>query len=368
MASIPLVDLKAAHVEIADEVAEGFAEVLATTGFVGGPRVAQFEAAFAQYSEVNHCIGVGNGTDALEIAFRTLGIGSGDEVIVPANTFVASAEGVVRAGAKAVFADVTQDGLLDPEAAKAAITPRTAALLPVHLTGQMADMAAVQKIADHHGLAVVEDAAQSHGARQGGRASGSFGTMAATSFYPGKNLGAYGDAGGVLTDDPELAHKARMIANHGSATKYEHEVFGFNSRLDALQAVVLTAKLQRLEANNERRRAAANRYADLLSGVAGVRAPREIPGNVHVWHLYMVQVEDRDRVLADLNAQGIGAGIHYPIPLHLLGPYTESNEPGQFPVAENLADRILSLPLFPQITPDQQEQVVAALADAVARD
>ena len=365
--SIPLVDLKAQHEEVADEVATGLARVMGTTAFILGPDVAAFEAEFARFCGVPYCIGVGNGTDALELAVRALNLGPGDEVLVPANTFIATALGVMRAGARPVLVDCDGFFLMDPEKTEAAITPRTRALLPVHLFGQTADMEAFGAIAAARGLHLLEDAAQAQGARRHGKAAGSFGIAAATSFYPGKNLGAYGDAGAILTSSDEMAGRLRRLRNWGSETKYHHPELGFNSRLDTLQAVVLTAKLKRLEAWNEARRRAAERYGELLAGLPGVELPRTLPGNEHIWHLYVVRVPKRDEVLARLQAEGIGAGIHYPTPLHLHGALKELGyKPGDFPVAEKAAGEILSLPLHPHLTADQQERVADALRRAVA--
>ena len=365
-ANVPLVDLKAAHAEVADEVEVGIADVMARTAFVGGPEVAMFEQDYAGFVGVDHVIGVASGTDALEVPLRALGVQPGDEVIVPANTFIATAEAVVRAGGVPVYADVTQDALLDPEAVEAAITARTVGIAPVHLYGQMPDMAAIEAIAARHGLFILEDAAQAQGAAQDGRSAGSIGVAAGTSFYPGKNLGAYGDAGAVLTNDADLARRCRLMINHGSAVRYVHETFGFNSRLDTIQAVVLSAKLRRLADANGQRRAAADRYAALLDGLDQVLVPRAVPGNEHVWHLYVIQVQDRDRVLAHLNANGVGAGLHYPVPLHLTPALATARfQEGQFPVAERLAGSILSLPIFPQITIDQQQRVVETLRQSV---
>ncbi|HEX6902223.1 MAG TPA: DegT/DnrJ/EryC1/StrS family aminotransferase [Thermoanaerobaculia bacterium] len=366
-APIPLVDLKAQHAEIADEVAAGFAQVIADTAFILGPAVRGFEEAFARFCGVPHCVGVANGTDAIELMVRALGIGPGDEVIVPANTFIASALGVVRAGAAPVIVDCDEYQLLDPGRIEDAVTPRTRAVLPVHLFGQTADMEAVGEIARRRGLLVLEDAAQSQGARRHGRPSGGLGTAAATSFYPGKNIGAYGDAGAVTTASDEVAERVRKLRNWGSEKKYHHPEIGFNSRLDTLQAVVLSAKLKRLEAWNDARRRAAARYDELLAGTDGVELPRTLPGNEHVWHLYVIRVPRRDEALARLNAEGIGAGIHYPVPLHLHGAlrhlgYSE----GDFPVAEKAAAEILSLPMHPHITAEEQERVAAALRRALA--
>jgi dTDP-4-amino-4,6-dideoxygalactose transaminase len=255
---------------------------------------------------------------------------------------------------------------MDPEAVRAAVGPRTEAVVPVHLFGQVAPVEAIGKIAADAGVPMIEDAAQSQGARRHGRAAGSFGLAAGTSFYPGKNLGAAGDAGAVLTSDAEVARQVRVIAAHGSAHKYDHEVIGVNSRLDTVQAVVLEAKLARLDGWNAARRAAAARYAELLAGVAGVRVPTSAEGNEDVWHLYVVQVDDRDRVLRALNDAGIGAGIHYPTPIHLTGAYAHLGlGAGSFPVAERAAGRILSLPLYPHITAAQQQRVVEVLSAAV---
>ncbi|WP_222267519.1 DegT/DnrJ/EryC1/StrS family aminotransferase [Modestobacter marinus] len=366
--TVPLVDLRIQRDRVADEVGEGLARVLEATAFIQGPDVAAFEREFADYTGRAHCIGVGNGTDALEFALRAAGIGPGDGVAVPANSFVASAEAVLRIGAEPVLVDVDERYLLlDPEALEA-VAGRCRAVLPVHLFGQMAPMGRIGGIAERYGLVVVEDAAQAQGATHRGVPIGGWGAAAGTSFYPGKNLGAYGDAGAVITDDPELARRVRLLANHGSEVKYEHEMIGFNSRLDTLQAVVLRAKLARLDVWNEERRAAARCYTELLSGVPGVRVPEVAPDDEHVWHLYVVRVPGRDAVLADLQASGVGAGIHYPVPLHLTGALGGSaDRQGEHPVAERAAAEILSLPLYPGITTVQQERVVAALSAAVTR-
>lgn len=363
MIDIPLVDLRAQHEQVADEVAEGWAEVLDTTAFIGGRQVAEFEAEFAAYQGVAHCVGVGNGTDAIELALRALEVGPGDECVLPANTFIATAEAVARTGATPVLVDCVADtGLIDASLVAGALSPRTKALLPVHLYGQAAPVEELTAF----GVPVVEDAAQAQGARRHGVPVGGLGDLAATSFYPGKNLGAYGDGGAVLTGSAELAAAVRLLREHGSPRKYEHTVLGFNSRLDTLQAVVLSAKLRRLEGWNAARRAAADRYSALLADVPGVTPPVVLEGNLPVWHLYVVRVPERDRVLKELHAAGIGAGIHYPTPVHLTGAFGSlGHAPGDFPVAEAVAGEILSLPLFPEITPAQQERVVAALAEAV---
>jgi dTDP-4-amino-4,6-dideoxygalactose transaminase len=362
---IPLVDLAAAHAEIAHAVSAGFAEVLATTGFVGGPQVAAFEREYAAFAGVRHCVGVANGTDAVELSLRAVGVVPGDEVIVPANTFAATAGAVARIGAKPVFVDCDPAScLIDVPAALAAIRPATKAIVPVHLYGQLAPVEELLAGLAGSDIRVVEDAAQCQGAKRRGRTPGSGpGAIAATSFYPGKNLGAYGDGGAVLTDDEELAETVRKLGSHGGLVKYAHDIAGVNSRLDALQAVVLRAKLRRLPEWNAARQAAAAYYDKLLADLDDVTLPAVLPGNEHVWHLYTVQVPARDAVLAELEAEGIGAGIHYPVPLHRTGAFATG---ASYPHAEHVAAHTLSLPLHPHLVREQQETVVAALARALS--
>jgi len=365
--AIPLVDLQAQHREIADEVMAGISRVMDSGAFILGAAVNEFEAAFAQFCGVDHCVGVGNGTDALELMLRALDIGPGDEVIVPANTFIATALAVVRAGATPVLADCDDYHLIDPAQVEARLTPRTRALMPVHLYGQLAAMESLQTIAAAHHLALLEDAAQAQGAKRHGRCAGGHGIAAGTSFYPGKNLGAYGDAGAVLTSSGQIAERVRRLRNWGSDRKYHHPEIGFNSRLDTIQAVVLAAKLRRLEAWNEARRAAAARYTQLLAGDDEVLAPQTMDGNDHVWHLYVVRVPRRDEILPRLQAAGIGVGVHYPTPLHLHGALRHLGYgAGDFPKAERAAGEILSLPLYPHLTATEQERVVATLRLALA--
>ena len=375
---IPLVDLAAAHRAVADDVAAGFADVLADTAFIGGRAVAAFEEEFAAFCGRRHCVGVGNGTDAIELALRAAGVGRRpeDEVIVPANSFIATAEAVARAGARPVIVDVDPAYcLIDPARVDEALTPRTRAVIPVALFGQRAPLELVADAVAGRDVVILEDAAQAQGATRHGAGVGSCGP-AATSFYPGKNLGAYGDAGAVLTDDGELATLVRAIGDHGSLVKYEHDHLGFNSRLDALQAVVLRAKLARLQNANEARRAAAARYDAYLAEAAdGVSAgavaelvrPAVLPGNVHVWHLYVIRVPGRDRVLARLRAEGVGAGIHYPRPIHRNRPFADA-APRPCPTADALSGEILSLPLYPEITAAQQQRVVEILTKALVDD
>ena len=364
--AIPLVDLQAAHLEVAEEISGGFRRILASGAFIKGPEVAAFEREYAAFCGIAHCVGVANGTDAIELALRAIGVQAGAEVILPANTFVATAEAIVRAGARPAFADIDPDHLLlDPVSAAKAVSTDTAAMVPVHLYGQLAPMDALAT-AVGSGAAIVEDAAQAQGATQGGKPPGSFGLAAGTSFYPGKNLGAYGDAGAVMTDSADLAQRVRLLGDHGSERKYEHVQLGFNSRMDALQAVVLRAKLHRLEEWNERRRQAAARYDDLLSGIDEVILPRTAHGNVHVWHLYVIQVPRRDHVVQVLNEMGVRAAIHYPVAVHLQPPFRGYGYgPGDFPVAEAAAGHIVSLPLYPHITVAQQQMVADALRRAL---
>jgi dTDP-4-amino-4,6-dideoxygalactose transaminase len=361
---VPLIDLQLMHQDVAVEVEHGFAAVMSTGAFVDGPQVAAFEAEFAAYSGRRHCVGMANGTDAVELALRSIDLAPGDEVIIPANTFVATAEAICRAGGVPVAVDVSDDTLLlDPAAVEPAVGSRTRAVIPVHLFGQLAPMTPLRALAEHHRLTLIEDAAQAQGATQDGAGIGTGTLAAATSFYPGKNLGAYGDAGAVVCDDPETARRLRRLGNHGSERKYMHDELGFNSRLDTLQAVVLRAKLARLDGWNQQRRDAAGLYRQLLRDTR-VATPVVATGNTHVWHQYVVRVPDRDRVLDTLRAAGIGAAIHYPIPVHRQPAFAGIARAGAA-VAERAADEILSLPMFPGITEDQQHRVVEVLLGAL---
>ncbi len=364
---IPLVDLQIMHREIEAEVNAAFDRIMSSGAFVLGPDVAEFESAFARYCEVDHCIGVANGTDALELAMRALDIGPGDEVVLPANTFIATALAVARVGATPVLVDARDgDLLIDPEAVEAAVGASTRAIVGVDLFGQVAPFEALVPVAERHGLALLEDAAQSQGARRDGRRAGSFGDIAGTSFYPGKNLGAYGDGGAVTTARVDLADRIRRLRNYGSEIKYHHPETGFNSRLDTLQAAVLNAKLARLDGWNAQRRAAAEHYDALLADTAEVRLPVTDRRNEPVWHIYQVRVPRRDDVLEKLHAAGIGAGIHYPVPIHLQGAFASLGQgEGRYPVSEAAAGEMISLPLFPGITEAQQAEVVDALRGAL---
>lgn len=357
-------DLARQHVVVAEAIRSGWQRIVDSGDFVGGIDVDEFEHELATALGVRHCVAVANGTDALELVLRACGLPSGSEVIVPANTFIATAEAVLRAGCRLRLVDCDPDSyLLDVDQVEAAVDRTGAtAVIAVHLYGQSAPMEKIEEICSDRHVTVLEDAAQAQGARRNGRPVGSFGRGAGTSFYPGKNLGAYGDAGAVLTNDEEVAGAVRLLRNHGSSAQYAHEILGFNSRLDSLQAVVLRAKLKWLRRWNEERRAAAERYNELLRDLPEVATPSSVPGEGHVWHLYVVQVPERDRVLAELRSRGIGAGVHYPVPIHLHPALRCLGLPrGSFPVAERVNERILSLPLFPGITIAEQERVASVL-------
>jgi dTDP-4-amino-4,6-dideoxygalactose transaminase len=358
---IPLVDLKAQMATIRGDIDAAIGRVLDDCGFILGEDVAAFEREFAAFTGARHAVGCASGTDAIHIGLKTLGIGAGDEVIVPAMTFIASAIGVTLAGAKPVLVDVLPDsGLIDPDKIAAAVTPRTRAVMPVHLFGQMADMAAIRAIAGRNNLIVVEDAAQAHGATRAGERAGSASPLAFFSFYPGKNLGAYGDAGLVTCADIAHADRLRLLRNWGSRQKYHHEEPGLNSRLDTIQAAILRVKLKYLESWNAARRSHAARYDRALVGIPGVEPTHHDKGSVY--HLYVVRVPDRDRVLAKLNEAGIMAGIHYPFAVHELSAYRDlGRKPGSFPVAEDWARRCLSLPMYAELPDDAPERAAAAL-------
>ncbi|HVE75766.1 MAG TPA: DegT/DnrJ/EryC1/StrS family aminotransferase [Actinomycetota bacterium] len=368
MNHIPLVDLGIQHREIEAELAEGMTKVFTETSFILGDEVERFEREFAAFSGVSHCVGVANGTEALELALRAFEIGPGDEVILPANTFVATAVAVARAGATPVLVDCDPEfHLINPEEVARRVTAKTKAIIPVHLFGQLAPMVALAAISERTDTILIEDAAQAHGATQNGRPAGSFGMAAGTSFYPGKNLGAYGDAGAVLTEYAETSERIRQLRNYGSTSKYDHPELGFNSRLDSIQALVLRLKLERLKKWNDLRSQAANYYRDLLNASSDFQLPRSMEGNEHVWHLFVVKTRRRDEVLEYLHKHQVGAGIHYPVPLHLQGAFRQlGHKPGDFPISERLAKEMISLPLFPGITRDQQERVVEVLLGAVA--
>jgi dTDP-4-amino-4,6-dideoxygalactose transaminase len=349
--TVPFLDLHGATESVHAEVMAGWARILGDCAFIGGSAVVSFEERWADYCGSMVAVGMANGTDSLHLALRALGVGPGDEVVVPANTFVATVEAVILAGASPRFADVDPSSLLvTPATLERAVTSRTKALVVVHLYGQMTDMQAVTEFAAAHQLLVVEDAAQAHGASWGGRRAGSWGVVGSFSFYPGKNLGAFGDAGAVTTDDLPLADRMRSLRDHGRApgSHYEHQMVGTNSRLDAIQAVVLSAKLRRLDAWNARRREVWAAYRQQLNPDAATLVEGPLGGS-GVHHLAVVRIRDRDRVRAELAAKGVSTGIHYPVPCHRMAPYAGfADRP--LPVAEAAAEQILSLPIFPEMT------------------
>ena len=366
--NVPFVDLKGQGRQLLPEYQAALASIVDRAAYVMGPECRDFEAAFAEFCACPHAMGVSSGTDALILAYKAAYVHPGDEVIVPANTFMATAEAVTHVGAIPVPVDVLPDTAnIDPAAVEAAITPRTRAVVPVHLFGQPVDMDAITAIAKRHDLAVIEDACQAHGATHKGRPTGSLGDVAAFSFYPGKNLGALGDGGAVTTADAGMAEAVRVLRNHGEKTKSNHTVVGYCMRLDNLQAAFLQIKLKHLKDWNHARRVVAKRYDRLLAGIDGITPITERPDVEAVYHLYVVQVDDRERVREKLDSAGVGTGVHYPVPIHLAPAYEHLGfKKGAFPVAERLAGRILSLPMFPEITVEQIDYVVEELEKAVA--
>jgi len=365
---VKFVDLHAMHAPLMDEFRQVFERVLENSSFILGAEVNRFEEAFARYLGVGHCIAVTNGTVALELALLAMGVGPGDEVITVPNTFIATAEAVSAVGARPVFVDVDPVSYnMDPTLVERAITPRTRVLLPVHLYGQTADLEPLLEIAERHGLKVLEDACQAHGAEYNGKKAGSMGAAGCFSFYPGKNLGALGEGGAVVTSDSELAAKMKVLRDHGSLRKYEHSVPGYNFRLEGLQGGFLAVKLPHLDSWNDRRRLAARHYENLLGG-NGIITPVEMPYAHHVYHLYIIQADDREQLRKDLNAAGVETGLHYPGPLHLQEAYRSLGyKLGDFPVCERLADRILSLPMFPDISREQVEYVASVIKESQCR-
>ncbi len=366
MTPIPLVDLHAQYLSIKDSIDAAIHRVVESTAFIGGTCVAEFEEAYAADYGVSHCISVANGTDAIYIALRMLGVGAGDEVITSAHSWISTSETITQSGAQPVFVDVDRYYTLNADLIEAAITPRTRAIIPVHLYGQPADMSRIMAVAAKHDLLVIEDCAQAHYATWRGRRVGTFGAAATFSFYPGKNLGAYGDAGAIITNDRELATRMRMYANHGSLRKHAHRIEGINSRLDALQAAILSAKLPHIHEWTHARQQVASWYEEALRDVPAVQLPQVREPARHVWHLYVVQVAERDAVAARLAARGIHTAVHYPVPLPLLEAYERLNaRPEQFPAAAGNAKRILSLPIYPELSREQVQFVAHCLAQAV---
>jgi dTDP-4-amino-4,6-dideoxygalactose transaminase len=364
--TIPLVDLGYQHQAIAAELSGAWQEIIETSSFVGGSTVARFEDAFSDFCGVRHCVGVANGTDALELCLRAAEVDRDSEVVVPTNSFVATAFAVLRTGARPILVDVDEQTLLvDPAAVGKATTAATKVVIPVHLFGQLAPTELIEDVVGPD-IALIEDAAQAQGASRWGRSAGRFGIAAAMSFYPSKNLGAYGDAGAVLTQSEEFASRVRSLRNHGGESKNVHRVLGFNSRLDSIQAAVLLAKLRYLAEWNDARRQAARYYDELLEPYPEIASVPALAGNDHVWYVYVVRLANRDSVLEKLNRAGIGAAVHYPTPIHLQEPFRRLGYgEGDFPRAEAAAKEILSIPLFPGITRQQQQRVITELLRAV---
>jgi dTDP-4-amino-4,6-dideoxygalactose transaminase len=360
---IPFIDLAAHHAAIRPEIDTAIAAVIDRNAFASGPFVAQFEQHFAAYCGTDHAVGVASGTDALWLALLALGIGPGDEVITVPSTFMATAEAISYTGARPVFVDIAESTYtLDPALLERAITPHTRAIVPVHLFGQPADMEPILGIAQQRKLPVIEDACQAHGATYNERRAGSFGTAGCFSFYPGKNLGAFGEAGAITTNDPDLAARLRMFRDHGRARKYHHDVIGWNARMDGIQGAVLDVKLKYLERANDLRRQHAAQYHQQLADLHDLILPQEAPRTRHVYQIYAVRVPHRDEALRELDQRGVQCGIHYPVPVHLQSAYRHLGfGPESFPVAERCADEFLSLPMFPELTVNQ----IAAVADAI---
>jgi dTDP-4-amino-4,6-dideoxygalactose transaminase len=364
---VPFLNLKAHHAHLRHEFAAAIDEVIEASAFAGGPFVTEFEEDFARYCGVNHAVGVGSGTDALWLALLALGIGPGDEVITVPMTFIATAEAISRAGATPVFVDICATTYtMDPAGLESALTSRTKAILPVHLFGQMADMDPILAFARNHGLFVLEDAAQAHGASYRGNRAGSLGEAGCFSFYPGKNLGAFGEAGAVTTNDAKLAAQMRMFRDHGQSRKYHHSVVGWNCRMDGIQAAVLKLKLRELDRNNARRRDIAADYSEGFRKVPQLVQPFTDAKGIPVHHHYVLRVPERDRVMNELSGKGVASAIHYPIPVHLQDAYAHLGySPGSFPVAEQCAEEFLSLPIYPELTSRQIAWVVEAVTEAL---
>jgi dTDP-4-amino-4,6-dideoxygalactose transaminase len=377
VSNIPPLDLKRQYQAIGADVSAAVLEVLASGAYIGGPMVQNFEQKFADYVGTTECVGCNSGTDALYLALRAMKIGAGDEVITTPFTFIATAETISAVGAKPVFVDIDIATFnLDLSQLAAAITPRTKAIMPVHLFGNPLDMTELMSIAKQHNLIVIEDCAQATGAKWNGKQVGSIGHFGCFSFFPTKNLGGCGDGGAITLNDPELAGDLRMYREHGSRQRYYHEAIGVNSRLDAIQAAILQVKLQHLDNWNQQRATVAARYQELLANIPGIVTPQVTPGGESVWNQYTTRVvapsgmdaaTNRDRVRASLQADGVISMIYYPLPLHLQAVYQDLDRPvGSFPITERVSHEVLSLPMFPEITFEEQERVVYALKDALS--
>lgn len=364
---IPVLDVGATYQELRDDIDRAILQVLDSGWYVGGPSVEGFEKEFARYCSASHCVGTGNGLEALALSLRALGIGAGDEVIVPANTYIATWLAVSTVGATPVPVEPNEAShCIDPAKIPGAITPRTRCIMPVHLYGHPCAMDEIMAVARAHDLLIVEDAAQAHGAAISGRKIGSHGDAVAWSFYPTKNLGAFGDAGAVTTNRPDVAERLRLLRNYGSATKNVHEIRGLNSRLDPIQAAILSVKLRHLDNWQHRRQQIAHRYAELFDGSKQVIAPSAASEAVHAWHLYVIRVDQRDEVIERLAERGIASIAHYPTPPFLQPAYTEMNADSScWPLSARLAETVLSIPMGPHMKPGEVERVAEAVLQSV---
>src|SRR5437588_2666790 len=364
---VPFLDLKSNHAPLRDEFERAIRDVIASGRFAGGPAVTRFEEAFAQFCECDHAVGLGSGTEAVWLALIACGVGPGDEVITVPTTFMATAEAITYCGAKPVFVDVDEHTYtMDPTALGGALTSRTKAVVPVHLFGQTADMDPIVKFAHQHGLFVIEDAAQAHGAEYKGKRAGSMGDIGCFSFYPGKNLGALGEAGAVVTNDEKVRDKIRSLRDHGQVRKYQHTMIGSNCRMDAIQGACLEIKLRHLERGNELRRKHAQQYNDGFRGLNEVVPPTEADYARHIYHVYAIRVQGRGGIIRQLEDKGVGYGVHYPIPIHLQEAYAGLGyERGAFPVSEMAAGEFLSLPMYPELREDQIDFVIETVTEAV---
>lgn len=365
---VPFLDLKSHHAPQMAEFERAIREVIESSAFAGGPYVADFEKDFAAFCHCQHAIGLGSGTEALWLVLLAYGIGPGDEVITVPSTFMATAEAISYCGATPVFVDIDERTYtMDPAGLSAALTKRTKAIIPVHLFGQPADMDPILEFARAHGLIVIEDAAQAHGAEYKGRKVGSLADAGCFSFYPGKNLGAFGEAGAVVTDNAELAEQIKVLRDHGQTRKYHHAMIGWNCRMDGIQGAVLQIKLKQLERGNELRRSHASRYQEALADIEGLIAPFPADYAKHVYHVFAVRVQERDNTMRALEAKGVGCGVHYPVPVHLQKAYQQLGYgEGSFPISETTSREFLSLPMYPELTPDQIDYVIDAVKEAVA--
>ncbi len=365
--SVPFLDLSLQYQELKAEIDTAVASIFASTSFIMGPAVEEFEQAFARYCGAKHCVSLHSGTAALHLALLAMNIGPGDEVITAANSFIATAEAISFCGATPRLVDVDETANIDVRQIESAINQRTKAILPVHLYGQPADMDGIVALAKAHGLFILEDACQAHGAMYKGRRVGTFGNATCFSFYPGKNLGAAGDGGAVVTNDAAIAEKVRLLRNHGSVKKYHHEMIGHNFRLDTIQAAILKIKLPHLDEWNERRSKIASRYDQHIGNLSAITGPVTAPGREPVFHLYVIEAQRREVIEKVFREENISYGIHYPVPIHRQPAYAFLGQPvGTFPRTEMLAGRILSLPMYPELTVAQQDRVLRALEKAAS--